>query len=252
MQAGMIAQTDKTKPQPQPKSGGKSIFDSNFSYLKVPREVFDIEGLNCAERMILARIIFWTRKGLACRETNRQFAELIGQSEPTAKRVVYRLIGLKLVDAHYVNVKQRHQKNAYRDLTALVAVDAEVILKRKAAQTGQKMGRTGELWSGKSAEDDNSRDGATPDHIDLPPQITSDLPPDHIDPVVQVDHPRSTTTNTTEVTKRRPRKTYTRPKRNNVLTDDEWERRRQHNHRVLKMLTTAPQGGVKKLQGSAS
>jgi len=111
-----------------------SAFGVNFHYNKMPIEVIEVENLSSNDRTILARILYWTRKGMPCSHTNRQFGLLIERSERTAERCVAMLIKRKLVDAQYKNDGKAHRRGAHRDLTALVGVDAEMVLKRKAIQ----------------------------------------------------------------------------------------------------------------------
>jgi hypothetical protein len=154
---------DTMKQQPE----RKSIFDQVFYFLKIPIEVLRLEivsdkvkrcnpqlevssiprfscpegpdfnqffeRLSCADQIILSRVIFWTRKGLACTHSNAQFGELINQSEDTARGIVRKLIRHKLTDVFYPNRRSR-------ELTALVGVKPEHVTKRKAAQAAKSMG----------------------------------------------------------------------------------------------------------------
>jgi len=149
---------NETDRRIQDTSTESSIFSKNFKYLNIPREVFDLKGLNLAERIILSRVIYWSRKGRACRETNRQFAELIGQSEGTARRAIANLIKLGHLDGYYLNIKNKHQRDGYRDLTALVGVDGKTILNRKAAQLGQNMGRSNTITDNNSPKEPPKED----------------------------------------------------------------------------------------------
>lgn len=117
----------------------KSIFDEKFEYLKMPIEVLKIPKLRFAEKGILSRIVFWTRKGMPCTHTNAQFAELTGQTERNAGRAVANLLKRGLADAIYRNNRKLKQKNCYRELTALVGVRPDMVLKRKAAQVARKL-----------------------------------------------------------------------------------------------------------------
>lgn len=117
----------------------KTIFDKKYYYTKVSVEIHKIRGLTSDDRIILSRIIFWTKKGMPCTQTNIHFAELIEKSIGTARNVIAKLIERKLVDAHYKSDGKSHRRGAYRDLTALVGVDAKMVVKRKAAQTIRDM-----------------------------------------------------------------------------------------------------------------
>lgn len=81
---------------------------------------------------------------MPCTHTNSQFAELISQTESMARRAIYKLIKMKLIDAVYHN--KPNKKNAYRDLTTLVGVEPDLVIKRKAAQLArqQKAKKRGE------------------------------------------------------------------------------------------------------------
>jgi hypothetical protein len=138
----------------------KSVFDDRFHYLKIPATVMqgqiltetirksnpyltrqmvphyscpegiDFNGflrrLDPAELLITSRVIFWTRKGMPCTQSNAQFAELIGQSERTAKRIIEGLIKQDILEAFYPNRRSR-------DLTALVGVEMKRIMDRRQA-----------------------------------------------------------------------------------------------------------------------
>jgi hypothetical protein len=110
----------------------KTIFDDTFSYVKVPIEVLLLPGLRADDMMILSRIIFWTRKGMPCTHTNAQFAELIKKSEATAKRAISKLKRLHCIDVYLWGDAKKKRKDCNREITALVGVEYEMVVKRMA------------------------------------------------------------------------------------------------------------------------
>ena len=126
LQSGGKLTNNQQKSEPEP----KSIFDENFKYNKIPLEVYQLRDLNSDDREILSRIIFWTRRSMPCTHTNAQFAELINKSESTAYRIIQKLRKKHYADAYYWGDEEKKRKDCNRELTALVGVDYEMVVKR--------------------------------------------------------------------------------------------------------------------------
>ena len=96
---GWLMETDK-RP--------KSIFDESFKYLNIPVEILRLVDLSCAEKMILARITYWTIRGRQCYESNRQLGELVGRSGSQASRIVKNLKAKGYVEADTPSPRRRY------------------------------------------------------------------------------------------------------------------------------------------------
>lgn len=116
----------------------KSIFDEKFKYAKIPIEVLLLKDINAGDKMILSRVIYWTRRGMPCTHSNRQFGELIGRSETQGKGSVYKLIRKGYVHRSTWNDKSKGRRDSNRELTACIGVDAEMQLKRMQVQAERK------------------------------------------------------------------------------------------------------------------
>ena len=89
------------------KENHKTIFDKQqFKYLTIPVEIFRLDDLNCAEKMVLARIHYWSKKN-TCYETNEQLGQLIGRSASQASRIVRKLRERNYVECFYPNKRTR-------------------------------------------------------------------------------------------------------------------------------------------------
>jgi hypothetical protein len=162
----------------------KSIFDDKFKYVKISVEVLKLQGLNSNDRIILSRIIFWTRKGMPCTQTNKQFAELIGRSESAAKYSVRKLIRKNYIYAIYWNDRSKGRKDCNRELTSMVGVGSKFCA-RMMAQAKKKA----EVEKRAKAEQDQQRGCEN----DPTPRLKITRPHDQKQPATTIETTKETT-----------------------------------------------------------
>lgn len=81
----------------------------------IPMDIWELDGYSFSERIVLAEIASFTRKGLPCFATNAHFAELLDMSERNIQRKLQKLEKGFLISVRYEEVEGKTR----RILTAL-------------------------------------------------------------------------------------------------------------------------------------
>ena len=85
-------------------------------FLAVDKRYFN-SGLKSIEMMIASQIEEFERNGKQCYLTNKQFAEMLGESESTIKRELDKLEGLNVISRDTKTVKGNGRANKQRTIS---------------------------------------------------------------------------------------------------------------------------------------
>lgn len=88
---------------------------TNDTFLAVNKEYFGVK-LKSIDILIVAHIDEFQRNGRQCYITNRQFADILGESESSIKRSIDKLEELNVINRHTAFIKGNGRANKQRIL----------------------------------------------------------------------------------------------------------------------------------------
>ena len=88
----------------------------NNSFLTVNKEYFGT-GLKSIDILVIAQIDEFQRNNCQCRITNKQFADMLGESESSIKRSIDRLEELNVIKRYTTFIKGNGRSNKQRILS---------------------------------------------------------------------------------------------------------------------------------------